>query len=103
MSQATVSPSTFQMASSETLPLAFDCSALLGQGESVSSPTASLTRTIDGTSYPGGLSGAPSVSGSKITVTVTALEAGFSYRLVVGFTAAAGKVWAMDLTIGCVY
>lgn len=102
MSKLSTNPAMFEMGSGETLPLAFDTTALLGSGESPTSPSCTLTDLATGTVYATGLSGTPSVTGNIITQTVTALIAGHEYRLAVAFTAASGKEWQMELRIRCV-
>lgn len=99
MSSISVSPASFQMASSETLPLAFDTTPLLVDEEAPTSPSCVLTDLSDGRAYSAGLTGSPTIAGNTITQTVTALKARHRYRLAVSFTAAAGKVWTMELEI----
>jgi hypothetical protein len=103
LSNLSVSPATFQMASTETLPLAFNTAALLSGAETPSSPSSVLTDLTTGSAYAAGLSGSPSVVSNTITQTVTALRAGRRYRLAVTFQAAAGKVWTMELLIECLF
>lgn len=89
------------MASTETLPLQFDCSPLLANGETPSAPSCVLLDLNTGHTYAAGIAASPSVSTVYVTQTVTGLVAGHSYRLLVTFTAAAGKVWTMMLSIYC--
>lgn len=104
MSQLQTDPRTMDMGSAETLPLAIDFAAYLAGGETVNgsgAPTATLADLTDGSSTTGMLLGSPSVSGSKVTQTVTALRAGHRYRLEVVIRPVAGKVWAAELEINC--
>lgn len=103
MSGISTDPATFQMTSYETLPLAFLTTPLLVGAETPSSPSCVLTDLSTGQLYAAGLSGSPSVSSNTITQTVTALRAGHRYRLAVSFTAAAGKIWTLELLIECVF
>lgn len=99
MSNLSTNPASFQMASTETLPLRFDCTNLLSGAEVPSAVTVTLTDLRERTLYPDGLSGSPSVSTVYITQTVTDLVPGRSYRLAISFTAAAGKIWTMELLV----
>lgn len=99
MSTLAFRPSRAEIASTETVPLAFDMADLLAAGESVASPSVSLTNLITGASYASGLSGSASVSGTRILQSVTALVAGQRYRLVVTMTPAAGKTLSAELII----
>jgi hypothetical protein len=96
-----VEPSSFQMASSETLPLGFDPTALLDAGEQVLSPSCTLTNIATDSPYAAGLSGSPSVVNGVIRQTVTGLRAKQKYRMAVSFTPVAGKTWTMVLEISC--
>ena|SRR5215831_2033818 len=103
IARATISvcPDVFAMSSHETLPLAFDVSALLLVGETPTSPSALLIQLDTGLDYPAGRTGTPIIQGTQIIQTVTALQAGKHYRLVIEFNAAAGKIWAPSLLIDC--
>lgn len=103
MSNIGVIPATFQMASTETLPLAFDTTPLLASMETPSSPTSILTDLTTGSAYSAGLSNSPTVSSNVITQRVTALQPRHRYRLAVSFQAASGKVWTMELLIECLF
>lgn len=103
MTTLAVVPASWEMASTETLPLGFTTTPLLGAGETPSSPSVLLVDLYSGQPHAGGLSGSPSVSGNVITQTVTKLQAQHQYRLLVTFTAAAGKVWTMELILDCVF
>lgn len=96
-----VTPQTYDMASTETLPLAFDLSPVLALGETVSSPSCVLTDLTTGRPHAAGLSGSPSLATSTVTQTVTALQPGHRYRLTLSFTVAAGKVRTVELIIEC--
>lgn len=100
MSQLSTTPASIQQASTETLSWPVDMTQYLGTGEAVSSPSATLTRLSDGTAYTGGV-GSVTAASSVVTVPLTALEAGQRYRLVVTFTAAAGKVKSTETLVWC--
>lgn len=101
MNPVYVKGSPFSMGSGETLPITLDAAPLLDPGEAPSSVTSSLVDLTDGSSYLAGLSGTPTVSGTKLIQTVTGLQPATAYRLVIQFTAAVGKVWQMALEIDC--
>jgi len=94
-------PDTFEMSSFETLPLAFDIAGLLLVGETPSAPTSVLLQLDTGVDYAAGHPIQPSINGTQLIQTLTALQAGKRYRLVITFTAAAGKIWAPSLLIDC--
>lgn len=96
-----VQPNVFEMSSQETLPLTFDASDLVLEGESITSATATLTRVDTGVSYGAGILGTVAISGTDLTTTVTALQPRASYRLMVRFQVAVNKVWAPYLHITC--
>lgn len=99
MSTLAFRPSRTEIASTETVPLTFEMADMLASGESVASPTTSLTNLITGASYSSGLSGSPAVSDTRILQSVTALVAGQRYRLVVTMTPSAGKTLSSELII----
>jgi hypothetical protein len=77
MSQLQTDPRTLDQGSAETLPLAIDFAAYLAGGETVNgsgAPTATLSDLTDGSSTAGLLLGSPSVSGTRVTQTVTGLR-----------------------------
>lgn len=88
------------MGSGESLPLGVDVAALLLDGETISSPAATLTDVSGAAS--GGTVGGSSVAGTVITQAVSALAAGNTYRLVVAFTAG-GKTWQTETLVRCVF
>jgi len=101
-SELAVSPNTFQMGSQETLPLTFDATPILLEGESIAWATAQLTEIGNGTDYgSAGLLGPVAVAGTDLTATVTSLAPRKRYRLVIQFEVAANKVWAPYLLIDC--
>lgn len=102
MSTLAVSPPSFEMATTETLPLAFDTTNLLENGESPTNASAVLTDQADGTVVALGVS--PSIVSNTIRQTVTGslLTARHAYWLRVSFTAAVGKVWTIELDLRCV-
>lgn len=92
----TTEPDTIQQGSGSTLPWDIDMSAHLGLGESVSAPTATLEDLGTQASYAGGVLSATVLSSTVVRVTLQALVRGTRYRLVVRFTAAAGKTPATE-------
>jgi hypothetical protein len=100
-SDIAVCPDTFEMGSQETLPLAFDVAGLLLAGETPSAPDSTLIQVDTGLDYAAGHPSNPTISGTQLIQTVTALEAGKRYLLIIQFTAAAGKIWAPSLLIEC--
>jgi len=96
-----VCPDSFQMASQETLPLAFDVADLLESGETVSDPVASLIRIDNGQDYVAGHPGTVQVVGTQLTQVVTQLEPEKRYRLVIRFTVGPSKTWAPYLILEC--
>lgn len=97
-----VSPDIFEMGSQETLPLTFDATPLLLDGEAVSWALATLTQIDNGEDYTSaGLIGPVAIAGPELTATVTSLLPRKRYRLVIQFEVAANKVWAPRLLIEC--
>jgi hypothetical protein len=74
-------PLSIELSSIETRAIPVDIANLLAQGETATSPQSSLTDLITGVPYPGGLSGDPSLVGTRISQTITALQPGRRYRL----------------------
>lgn len=103
MSALSTQPATWQIATTETLPLGVDMAALLLEGETITSPTADLVDPDDGAAVEGGV-GMPSVAGSVVTQTITGSEltAGTTYRLVVSFVAG-GKHWSTETLVRVVF
>lgn len=105
MSETTTYPGSVTVLSGETRPLGIDMGLLLKDGQSVGTPlTAHLYDITDGdpgTSFPSGLVSVPSVSGTVVSQTVTALVPLHTYRLVLGFQAAVGTIWQSGTTIVC--
>jgi hypothetical protein len=92
-------PPALDVATPETLPLAFDVSALLDGGDTVTSPAATLTDLMTGAvTTP-----AATASGTDVLVSVTGLASGHAYRLVATFTAATGKVLSTAVDLSCVF
>lgn len=103
MSEATTVPSNITMLAGETLPLSIDFSLLIVTGETPATPTGVLYDITD-TDTPGSVvtqAGALSISGNVVTKSITGLTAGKRYRLVLGCTAVAGKIWQAGLIIVC--
>ena len=100
--QIQVSPNVFEMASQETLPLAFDVSPILLEGETVAWAQATLVQIDNGQDVSSaGLIGPVAVAGTELVQTVTSLLPRKRYRLVIQFEVAANKVWAPYLLIDC--
>jgi len=89
------------MASQETLPLTFDATSILLEGETIATATAQLVQVDTGLDYTAGLLGPVAVAGPELTQTVTGLLPRKRYRLVIQFEVAANKVWAPHLMIEC--
>lgn len=97
-----VSPNVFEMGSFETLPLTFDATPVLLDGESISWAQATLVRTDnDQDVSAAALLGPVAVAGPELTATVTSLVPRKRYRLVIQFEAAPNKIWAPYLYIEC--
>jgi hypothetical protein len=92
-------PYTIQQGSGSTLPWDIDMTAHLGVGESVSAPAAALEDLRTGAAYAGGVLSAVAQSSTTVRVTLQALVRGARYRLVVRFTAAAGKTPATETLV----
>ena len=100
--QLSVSPNVFELASQETLPLSFDATPILLEGQTVAWAQATLTQIDNGQDVSaGGLIGPVAVAGPQLTATVTSLTPRKRYRLVIQFEVAANKVWAPYLLIEC--
>ena len=84
-----VTPSSFQIGSGETPPLAFDFANYLAVGQTVASATATLTNRQTGASYTAGL-GTLSNTTTTVTQPVTTLAAGYDYDLIVTVTLSDG-------------
>ena len=105
MSALSTHPDTFEIARSETLPLGIDMAALLLDGETITSPTATLTDLSTGLdASTAGFSGSASTAGGVVTQTLVGagLVAGRNYRLAVSFVAG-GKHWTTETLIKCVF
>lgn len=100
-SQLYVEPPRYPMFSTETLPLAIEMSFFLEIGDTVTSPVCSLLDLVTDLEYPAGLSGPPVVAGTSVVQTVTGLVEGHTYRLLVTFTAAVGKIRSAALLLDC--
>lgn len=92
-------PPLFEMATTEELPLGFDTSVLLAEGQSASEPSAVLVDIATGDTVE--LEDDPTLSENVITQIVrgSALAAEQRYALSMTFTAAANVTWTMVLTI----
>jgi len=90
------------MTSQETLPLTFDASALITNGQQISGATAQLIQLSLGTDYAAGRYGPVAVAGAQLTQIVTALVPHQRYRLVMQFSTDANTIWAPYLILDCV-
>ncbi len=97
-----VFPEYFRMSSWETLPLTFDATNLLGDGQSIYGATAMLIQLSSGTDFAAGRYGPVQVDGALLTQIVTALAPHQRYRLVMQFSTDANTVWAPYLIVDCV-
>jgi hypothetical protein len=89
------------MGSGETLPLTFDASGIVLEGEAISNATAQLVQIDTGLDYAAGRLGDVAIAGTDLTQTVTGLLPRKRYRLVIQFEVAVNKVWAPYLMIEC--
>ena len=100
--QLLVSPNVFEMASQETLPISFDATPILVEGETIAWAQAQLVQIDNGEDVSTtGLIGPVAVAGSELVATVTSLLPRKRYRLVIQFEVAPNKVWAPSLLIEC--
>src|SRR5215204_3388085 len=90
-------PDTFEMGSYETLPIGFDIASLLVESETPTNARTNLIQIDTGLDYGPGHPTIPSIQGTRLVQTLTALEAGKRYRLIIQFDAATGKTWAPSL------
>lgn len=103
MTALSASPSSFEMAATETLPLALSFVPLLLEGESIDSAVVTLTNTLTRNTHPASLVGDPDISAGVVTQVVTALLAGQRYRLAATATISATKIWTVALELVCVF
>lgn len=103
MTALSTSPSYFEMASTETLPLALSFVPLLEEGESIESAVVTLTNTLKRTDHSASLVGDPDISAGVVTQVVTALLPGQRYRLAATATISATKTWTVALELVCVF
>lgn len=89
--------------STEWRPWAIDFTPELDSLDVVGATTATLTDLLTGLSYPGGLSGSPTVVGNVATQAVTALVAGHNYRLVLTANMGGQKETSTVLLLQCPY
>jgi hypothetical protein len=101
MSSPTVWPPTFTMSVTEALPLVFDTTGLLLNGQAPANATSGLVALTSSEAFA--LADAPVISGNFITQIVngpTELVKPGKYRLTVNFTASpSSALWAMELVI----
>jgi hypothetical protein len=96
-------PTAFQMDKRETLPIAFDMSHWLGQGDTVTFDDklpVELRRVSDGNNYAEGLQGSVGTAGQLVIQSVGNLEPGERYYLIVPFVSR-GATFAPRLQITC--
>jgi hypothetical protein len=89
--------------STETRPWQVEMAAAEDAGDAIGSVTTTLVDLLTGASFPTGLSGAPTFSGTTVSQTVTALVAGHYYRLVWSANMGGAKVSAVSVILQCPY
>lgn len=72
-------------------------------GDVIGSITSTLTDLLTGLSYPAGLLGSPTFSGTTVQQAVTALQAGHNYRLMFSANMGGVKVSSQPLLLSCPY
>lgn len=87
----------------ELRPWQIDMALEMDAGDVIGSVTSTLTDLLTGLSYPAGLSGSPSHSGTTVTQAVTALVAGHNYRLVITANMGGSKLTSTVLNLACPY
>lgn len=85
MAFANCTPAALEILSTETVLIHFRCAAWLIPGQVLTTATATLETVTDGTPYPAGLVGVPTVTGTDIHQAVTALQREQRYELAVTF------------------
>lgn len=104
MTALSTNPPSFQMASTETLPLGQDFGPLLEEGESITALSVTLTDMRTGAARPASLSGEPELSGTVCTQVVTALKPGDTYRLsATGVVLAGVREWTIETLLVCLF
>lgn len=96
---------TVDVARSETLPIAGGFAALLGTGESLTLPTATIIKTIDGTVPAGALTGIATVvnvNQVQQIVACSALTVGYEYELRLTAMLATNKIETVVVVLRCV-
>ena len=99
MSQLSTTPASVEMGSTETLPIEISFVPHLGAA-TIASAVVTLTDLPTGAAYAAGL-GVKTNTTTAVTQTLTALEPGHRYRLVVTVTDSTGRVWASETNIEC--
>jgi len=89
--------------STEVRAWQIDMSPEMDPADVVGSATATLTNLLTGASYPGGLSGSPTVAGTAVTQVVTTLAPGTNYRLVITASMGGSKQTAASLLLSVPY
>ncbi len=72
-------------------------------GDAISGVTTTLVDLLTGLSFPTGLVGSPTFSGTTVTQTVGNLVAGHNYRLVWSASMGGGKISSVSLNLACPY
>lgn len=86
----------------ESLLWEYDVAAQLPDAATLASvSSASLTNTKTGVAYPAGLSGSPTVNGSRVRQRVVALVAGERYRLEWVWLDSAGNTQVSAIVLEC--
>lgn len=94
----TLTPNTYTMAVEETLPLAFDCSTVPGNDQTITNATSTLTNERTGVTVS---IASPVIAGTTISQEIVGsdLAVGQSYLLVVSFELDSETTRAFYLTI----
>lgn len=87
----------------ETRPWEIEMAAELDEGDIISAVSATLVDLLTGLSFPSGLSGAASFSGTTVSQATSGLVAGHNYRLVLTAAVGGSKQTATVLLISCSY
>lgn len=104
MSKLSTTPSSVEIASTQTVPLAIDFTSQVGAGDAVSAPVVTVTDLVSGADVTATVvraNPAPSVAGNVVTVYVENLQPNTRYRLVCTVTLAANKEGAAELLLYC--
>lgn len=99
-------PASRDIATTEYMPGVWDYAALLSGGESLSSPTVTVTDVRTGSAVAAALQGSAAVAGNTVTQTIkgSALTPGRQYRVLVTATITpTQKVLALETLLNCLF